>query len=53
MPRRTDKMKEAPRLVVVLAFEGAQLLDVAGPVQTFASANEIANDITKGARGAP
>jgi transcriptional regulator GlxA family with amidase domain len=37
------------RLVVVLAFEAAQLLDVAGPLQTFASANEIAKD----ARGAP
>jgi transcriptional regulator GlxA family with amidase domain len=32
------------RLVVVLAFEGAQLLDIAGPLQTFASANEIAKD---------
>jgi transcriptional regulator GlxA family with amidase domain len=28
-------------VVVVLAFEGVQLLDVAGPVQTFATANEI------------
>jgi transcriptional regulator GlxA family with amidase domain len=37
------------RLVAVLAFEGVQLLDVAGPVQTFASANEIAKDIS----GAP
>ncbi len=43
------KTKEAQRLVVVLAFEGVQLLDVAGPVQTFASANEI----VKEARGAP
>jgi transcriptional regulator GlxA family with amidase domain len=34
---------------MVLAFEGVQLLDVAGPVQTFASANEIAKD----ANGAP
>jgi transcriptional regulator GlxA family with amidase domain len=34
--------KETQRLIVVLAFEGVQLLDVAGPVQTFASANEIA-----------
>ena len=34
--------KETQRLVVVLAFEGVQLLDVAGPVQTFASANEMA-----------
>ena len=33
--------KAKPRLVAVLAFEGVQLLDVAGPAQTFASANEI------------
>ncbi len=39
----------AQRLVVVLAFERVQLLDVAGPVQTFAFANEIHKD----ARGAP
>jgi transcriptional regulator GlxA family with amidase domain len=44
---RAPRMKQ--RLVVVLAFEGVQLLDVAGPVQTFASANEIAKD----ANGAP
>lgn len=37
------------RLVLVLAFEGVQLLDIAGPLQTFASTNEIA----QGARGAP
>ena len=37
---RTSKATE--RLVVVLAFEEVQLLDVAGPVQAFASANEIA-----------
>jgi transcriptional regulator GlxA family with amidase domain len=36
-------------LVVVLAFESVQLLDIAGPLQTFASANEIARD----AREAP
>jgi transcriptional regulator GlxA family with amidase domain len=44
---RAPRAKE--RLVVVLAFEGVQLLDVAGPVQAFASANELA----KGASGAP
>jgi transcriptional regulator GlxA family with amidase domain len=44
-----DTSKETPRLVVVLAFEGVQLLDVAGPVQTFASANEM----VCGTRGAP
>ena len=32
------------RLIVVPAFERAQLLDVSGPVQTFASANEIVTD---------
>jgi transcriptional regulator GlxA family with amidase domain len=49
---RRRKMAQAQtqqRLVVVLAFEGAQLLDIAGPLQTFASANEIAKDT----RGAP
>lgn len=35
----TPKPKQ--RLIVVPAFERAQLLDVSGPVQTFASANEI------------
>ena len=32
------------RLIVVLAFERVQLLDVAGPVQAFASANELADN---------
>jgi len=35
------RSKDTQRLIVVLAFEGVQLLDVAGPVQTFASANEM------------
>ena len=35
------KPKAGERLIAVLAFEGAQLLDVAGPLQTFASAGEI------------
>ena len=43
------KSPEAPRLVVVLAFDNVQLLDVCGPVQTFASANEI----VCGTRGEP
>jgi transcriptional regulator GlxA family with amidase domain len=34
-------MPRPARRVVVVAFEGAQLLDVAGPAQTFASAAEI------------
>jgi transcriptional regulator GlxA family with amidase domain len=41
--------KVKPRLVVVLAFDDLQLLDVAGPVQVFASANEM----FCGTRGAP
>jgi transcriptional regulator GlxA family with amidase domain len=41
--------KATQRVVVVLAFEGVQLLDVAGPVQTFATANEIVQE----ARRAP
>jgi transcriptional regulator GlxA family with amidase domain len=36
--------RQNPRLIAVLAFERCQLLDVAGPVQTFASADEIAGD---------
>lgn len=42
--------KDTQRLIVVLAFEGVQLLDVAGPVQTFASANEMVKDTGEGAR---
>ncbi len=34
--------RSSPRLIAVLAFEEAQLLDIAGPVQTFATANEVA-----------
>jgi transcriptional regulator GlxA family with amidase domain len=44
-----QKAKAKPRLVVVPAFDDVQLLDVAGPVQVFASANEMAC----GTRGAP
>ena len=39
MRKTTGKIKhgstDIARLVAVLAFEGAQLLDVAGPVQAF------------------
>jgi transcriptional regulator GlxA family with amidase domain len=37
-------LKPIERLVIVLAFDGVQLLDVAGPVQTFATANELAGE---------
>ena len=33
---------EAPRIVEILAFPGVQVLDVAGPLQVFASANQAA-----------
>ena len=33
---------DAPRTIDVLAFPDVQLLDVAGPLQVFASANELA-----------
>ena len=36
--------KPRQRLIVAPAFERAQLLDVSGPVQTFASANEIVTE---------
>ena len=38
------KPKPTPRVIAVLAFENVQLLDVAGPVQTFATANEMARE---------
>jgi transcriptional regulator GlxA family with amidase domain len=41
---RPSRAAVPQRLVVVLAFEAVQLLDVAGPVQTFASTNEIAKE---------
>ena len=34
---------QAPRQIEVLAFPDVQLLDVAGPVQVFAAANEQAD----------
>jgi hypothetical protein len=33
---------DAPRLVEILAFPSVQLLDVTGPLQVFATANEVA-----------
>ena len=31
-----------PRIIHVLAFDNAQVLDVTGPLQVFASANDLA-----------
>jgi transcriptional regulator GlxA family with amidase domain len=47
--RQDTSRNHTSRLIVVLAFEDVQLLDVTGPVQTFASANEM----VCGTRGAP
>jgi transcriptional regulator GlxA family with amidase domain len=41
---RMRRSKATERLIVVLAFDHVQLLDVAGPVQTFASANEMVEE---------
>lgn len=35
---------QAPRLIDLLAFPGFQLLDIAGPMQVFASANRLLED---------
>jgi transcriptional regulator GlxA family with amidase domain len=40
MPKTPRFPPDAPRPVEVLAFEGVQLLDVAGPLQVFATASE-------------
>jgi transcriptional regulator GlxA family with amidase domain len=40
MPKTPRFPPDAPRPVEMLAFEGVQLLDVAGPLQVFATANE-------------
>ena len=42
MPNDPHFSPNAPRLVELLAFPSVQLLDVAGPLQVFASANEMA-----------
>jgi transcriptional regulator GlxA family with amidase domain len=44
MPKspRISPTSTAPRVVEVLAYPSVQLLDVSGPVQVFASANDIA-----------
>lgn len=41
MPK-TPRILPTPRRVDILAFERVQLLDVAGPLQVFATANELA-----------
>ncbi|KAB0663158.1 GlxA family transcriptional regulator, partial [Burkholderia territorii] len=46
-------MPAAPRSIVVLAFPRAQLLDVTGPLQVFASVNELALERGRPAPYAP
>jgi transcriptional regulator GlxA family with amidase domain len=41
MPKNPRSPPNRPRRVEILAFPAVQLLDVAGPLQVFASANEI------------
>jgi transcriptional regulator GlxA family with amidase domain len=42
MPKHPPSPPTVPRIVEVLAFSAVQLLDVTGPVQVFASANDFA-----------
>jgi transcriptional regulator GlxA family with amidase domain len=42
MPKGPRFPPNAPRIVEILAFPAVQLLDVTGPLQVFATANEIA-----------
>jgi transcriptional regulator GlxA family with amidase domain len=42
MPKNPRFTPSPPRRVEILAFENVQLLDVAGPLQVFASANDLA-----------
>lgn len=46
-------MSAAPRSILVLAFPRAQLLDVTGPLQVFASVNELAQERGQPAPYAP
>src|SRR5262249_14802036 len=48
MPKTPRFTPNRPRRVEILAFPDVQLLDVAGPLQVFTSANELAR-----AAGAP
>jgi len=41
MPKLPRSPPNAPRVIEVLAFPSVQLLDVTGPLQVFASANEL------------
>ena len=42
MSKSTRSLPRAPRAIEILAFPSVQLLDVSGPLQVFATANDIA-----------
>src|SRR6266571_4963459 len=42
MPKNPRFLPRPPRSVEILAYPAVQLLDIAGPLQVFASANELA-----------
>ena len=42
MPKNPRFLPKLPRVVELLAYPAVQLLDIAGPLQVFASANELA-----------
>jgi transcriptional regulator GlxA family with amidase domain len=44
MPKHPRSPPTAPRVIEVLAYPSVQLLDVSGPVQVFASANDFATE---------
>src|ERR1700719_3533950 len=45
--------KQQPRMIEILAYPAVQLLDVAGPLQVFASANELTARVGEGPLYAP
>ena len=47
MPKTPRFTPTRRRRIEILAFEGVQLLDVAGPLQVFASANDLARGAGK------
>jgi transcriptional regulator GlxA family with amidase domain len=49
MPNVPRFSPNAPRKIEILAFPSVQLLDVTGPLQVFATANEIAASASEGA----
>src|SRR6516225_907628 len=49
MPNTPRFSPNAPRKIEILAFPSVQLLDVTGPLQVFATANEIAASASEGA----